>query len=156
MGRPAGWIAHRFQWGPKSVIIRPSGAQTLPSVGFYEIHGLAWSGAGAVRRVDVSTDNGRTWKPARLQRPVLPKAFTRFCLNWNWDGRETLLLSRCVDELGQVQPTLTEFARAVLGPSARTYPPGYPQIEGSQFSMCNAIQPWKVLRTGSVLNAMLD
>jgi sulfane dehydrogenase subunit SoxC len=155
-GRPAGWVAHRFQWGPKSVIIRPSGAQTLPGVGFYEIHGLAWSGAGAVRRVDVSTDNGQSWKAARLQRPVLPKAFTRFCLNWNWDGRETVLLSRCVDELGQVQPTLTEFARAVLGPTARAYPPGYPEIKGSQFSMCNAIQPWSVLRDGRVLNAMLD
>lgn len=155
-GRPGGWIAHRFQIGPKSVILRPSGGQTLPGSGFYEIHGLAWSGAGAVRRVDVSTDNGRTWKAARLQQPVLPKAFTRFCLNWNWDGRESVLLSRCVDDLGQVQPTLTEYARAVLGPSARAYPPGYPEVKGGQLSMCNAIQPWRVQRDGSVYNAMFD
>jgi sulfane dehydrogenase subunit SoxC len=151
-GRPAGWVAHRFQWGPKSVIIRPSAGLTLPGVGFYEITGLAWSGAGAVRRVEVSTNNGRSWKAARLQPPVLPKAFTRFCSNWNWDGAEAVLLSRCIDELGQTQPTLTEFARAVLGPSA---PAGYPvDIKGGEFSMCNAVQPWRVLRDGSVHNAM--
>jgi sulfane dehydrogenase subunit SoxC len=155
-GRPGGWIAHRFQIGPKSVIIRPSGGQQLPGVGFYGITGFAWSGAGAVRRVEVSTDNGRTWKDAQLQQPVLPKAFTRFVLNWNWNGAETVLLSRCTDELGQVQPTLNEYAKAVLGPTARTYPPGYPiDVKGGSFSMCNAIQSWKVMSDGSVHNAML-
>ncbi len=36
--------------GPKSVITFPSGGQQLPGPGFYEITGLAWSGAGAVRK----------------------------------------------------------------------------------------------------------
>jgi hypothetical protein len=67
-----------------------------------------------------------------------------------------VLLSRCVDELGQIQPTLTEYARAVLGPSAREYPPGYPiDVKGGSLSMCNAIQSWKVLPDGSVHNALL-
>ena len=34
--------------GPKSVITFPSGGQRLPGAGFYEISGLAWSGAGAI------------------------------------------------------------------------------------------------------------
>ena len=44
----------RFELGPKSVITRPSGGQRLPGHGFYEITGLAWTGGGTVRRVDIS------------------------------------------------------------------------------------------------------
>ena len=32
-----------------------------------QITGLAWSGGGAVRKVEVSTDGGQTWKEAKLQ-----------------------------------------------------------------------------------------
>jgi len=154
-GRPTSWTWFRYELGPKSVIIRPSGGQRLPGTGFYDLTGLAWSGAGVVRRVEVSTDGGRTWKDALLEEPVLPKAQTRFRLDWNWDGGETVLQSRCTDELGQIQPTLTEYARTVLGPKARPYPPGYPgDVERVVYGNCNAIQPWKVMRDGSVHNAM--
>src|ERR1700730_1865470 len=42
----------QFEMGPKSVITRPSGGQQLAGAGFYEISGLAWSGGGAIRRVE--------------------------------------------------------------------------------------------------------
>src|SRR4029453_13957452 len=42
----------------KSVITSPSGGQVVLDKGFHEITGLAWSGRGKVRRVDVSTDGG--------------------------------------------------------------------------------------------------
>ena len=60
------------QIGPKSVITFPSGGQQLPGPGFYEITGLAWSGGGAVRRVEVSTDGGRSWKDAEIRGPAYP------------------------------------------------------------------------------------
>ncbi len=94
-----------FQWGPKSVITFPSGGQQLPGHGFYQITGLAWSGGGAVRKVEVSTDGGQTWKDAEIRGPVHPMAHTRFGLDWKWDGQECVLQSRCTDELGQVQPS---------------------------------------------------
>ena len=53
--------------GPKSVITSPSGGMQLPGRGFYQITGLAWSGSGAVRRVEVSTDGGNSWKDAEIQ-----------------------------------------------------------------------------------------
>ncbi len=62
----------------KSVITTPSGGQMLQGKGYYEITGLAWSGRGKIKRVDVSTDGGRNWQQARLQDPVLSKALTRF------------------------------------------------------------------------------
>ena len=55
----------------KSVVTTPSGGQVLLDQGFYSITGLAWSGRGKVRRVDVSADGGRNWRTARLQAPVL-------------------------------------------------------------------------------------
>ncbi|MEN9626866.1 MAG: hypothetical protein RJA10_92, partial [Pseudomonadota bacterium] len=53
----------------KSVVTTPSGGQTLLDKGFYNITGLAWSGRGKVKRVDVSVDGGRNWRSARLESP---------------------------------------------------------------------------------------
>jgi sulfane dehydrogenase subunit SoxC len=105
----ASW--YEYQVGPKSLITFPSDAHQLPARGLYEISGLAWSGRGAIAKVEVSTDSGRTWKNAHLQQPVLRKAFTRFRLPWNWDGAETHIMSRCTNEYGDIQPTMIELAK---------------------------------------------
>lgn len=138
-----------FTLGPKSVITRPSGGQRLPVSGYYEMTGLAWSGGGAVRRVEVSTDGGRTWKDAELQGPVAPKAHTRFVFPWNWNGDEALLESRCTDENGDVQPTIAQVAKLWGAPDV-DYFRKVRLIVGD----FNAIQPWKVNRDGSVQNAL--
>ena len=138
-----------FKWPPKSVITRPSGGQRLPRPGFYEITGLAWAGLGTVRKVEVSTDGGQTWKEARLQAPVLRKAHTRFCFDWNWDGQEAVLQSRCTDDQGFIQPSFDEFTE-LWG-----YKPGAFKITTVSAWVVNVIQPWKVSREGSVENALL-
>jgi sulfane dehydrogenase subunit SoxC len=135
----------RFELGPKSVITRPSGGQRLPGHGFHEITGLAWTGGGAVRRVDVSTDGGRTYKEAELQQPVLRYAHTRFRFPWKWNGEEAVLQSRCTDERGEVQPTILEAAKN-LGVTPDYF------YDADHF---NGIQPWKVNRDGSIQNAIL-
>jgi sulfane dehydrogenase subunit SoxC len=127
----------QFVMEAKSVITFPSGDQRLPGPGFYEIRGLAWSGRGLVRRVEVSTDGGKTWQDARLQEPVLPLAHTRFRLDWRWDGGEAVLQSRCTDETGYVQPTLAALVR-IRGLNSRFFN--------------NTIQSWKVAADGSVHN----
>ena len=99
------------QIGPKSVITFPSGGQQLSGPGFYEISGLAWSGGGAIRGVEISTDGGESWKNAELRSPAHPMAHTRFGFHWNWDGKECTLMSRCTDELGTVQPTRADIAK---------------------------------------------
>jgi sulfane dehydrogenase subunit SoxC len=94
-----------FNMDVKSTITRPSEGLMLAGPGLYEISGLAWSGAGRIARVDVSADGGKSWAPAALQEPVLPKALARFRLAWRWDGRPVTLQSRATDEKGNVQPT---------------------------------------------------
>jgi len=101
-----------FEMGVKSVITSPSPGHSLKESGFYEIRGIAWTGAGKVKQVEVSTDDGKTWQVAKLQQPVLDKAFTRFRLPWQWNGRKAVLKSRATDENGTLQPTRDELIAA--------------------------------------------
>ena len=130
-----------FAMEAKSVITSPSGGMALDGPGFHEITGLAWSGYGAIRRVDVSTDGGQTWRPAALQNPVLPICHTRFRLPWRWDGKPAILQSRCTDETGYVQPTLGQIiaVRGLNGPIGSVY-------------HLNAIQSWAIAADGKVTN----
>src|SRR5262249_18810646 len=65
----------------KSVITRPSHGMTLRA-GLHQISGIAWSGEGAIRKVEVTVDGGKAWSEAQLVAPVLPRALTRFRLPW--------------------------------------------------------------------------
>lgn len=121
----------------KSVITSPSGGQMLLDKGFYNITGLAWSGRGKVKRVDVSMDGGKNWKTARLESPVLPKCLTRFNIDWSWDGSPAILQSRAIDETGYVQPKINEL-REVRGTRSVYHN--------------NAIQSWKLAASGELTN----
>jgi sulfane dehydrogenase subunit SoxC len=125
----------------KSVVTTPSGGQLLLDKGFYNISGLAWSGRGKVRGVDVSTDGGRNWRAARLESPVMSKCLTRFNLNWVWDGSPALIQSRATDETGYVQPTNRQL-RAVRGTRSIYHN--------------NSIQTWLVQESGEVKNVQVS
>lgn len=142
-----------FQMPPKSLILRPSGGQQLSGPGYYEISGLAWSGGGAIRTVEVSVDGGRTWKEARLQEPVHRMAHTRFHFDWTWNGQETVLMSRCTDDQGVVQPTLDQLDKSWGIESKDFWHSASPDHGPYHF---NAIQPWRVAQDGSVHYAMFS
>ena len=139
----ANGAALAMQIGPKSVITFPSGGQQLPGPGFYEVSGLAWSGGGRVSRVEVSTDGGQSWMDADIRGTAHPMAHTRFSFHWNWDGTEFELQSRCIDELGSVQPSRAQISEFWIER-------GEPVARGQD----NSIQPWRVDSDGSVHNAI--
>ena len=124
----------------KSVITSPSGGQVILDRGYHQIQGLAWSGRGRVKRVDVSTDGGRNWRTATLQEPIHTKALTRFRLDWNWDGGPALLQSRVIDDTGFVQPTIRQL-REVRGTRSIYHN--------------NAVQTWRVDASGEVSNVQV-
>ena len=124
----------------KSVITTPSGGQQLLETGFYNISGMAWSGRGKIKRVDVSVDGGRNWREARMETPVLTKAITRFNIDWVWDGKPAILQSRATDETGHVQPSY-RMLREVRGTRSIYHN--------------NAIQSWKVDSNGEVSNVQV-
>jgi sulfane dehydrogenase subunit SoxC len=122
----------------KSVITAPSPQSPIKhGPGPLVVTGLAWSGHGAITRVDVSVDGGINWQPARLAKAGEKMALTRFYLDINWDGSDMLLQSRAIDETGYVQPTKDQL-RDVRG-------------ENSIYHN-NCIQTWHVKTNGEAEN----
>ena len=119
----------------KSVITHPSHGMTLRGAGLHQISGIAWSGNGTIKKVDVSTDGGRTWMDAPLAAPVLARALTRFRLPWKWEGAAAVLKSRATDDSGAVQPEREKFI-AEHGNNAVFH--------------FNGIQAWSVAPNGEV------
>jgi sulfane dehydrogenase subunit SoxC len=93
-----------FVMEAKSLITNPSYGYKMNKPGIYQITGLAWSGRGKIKTVEVSADAGKTWAKAELQDPVLAKCFTRFRIPWQWKGETAILKSRATDESGYMQP----------------------------------------------------
>jgi sulfane dehydrogenase subunit SoxC len=125
-----------FEIDARSIITFPAYPVQIEK-GWVEIRGLAWSGRGKIRKVEVSTDAGRNWFPAQLQEPVLDKAHTVFRLLWQWNGQETEILSRAIDETGYTQPTLGQLI-AARGADMGGY-------------HLNPITAWYIRRDGAVL-----
>ncbi len=100
-----------FVMEAKSLITQPSFGHKLDKLGFYQISGLAWSGRGKIKKVEVSADGGKTWATAQLQEPILSQCFTRFRIPWQWTGEKVILKSRAIDETGYVQPERKELVK---------------------------------------------
>ena len=134
--------AYKFTWTmeAKSVITNPCPEKAMTHEGFNVIKGLAWSGNGRIKRVDVSIDGGVNWQTARLHDPVLPKCLTRFTFDWKWDGKPALLQSRAMDETGYVQPEIAALQK-VRGVNSIYHNHG--------------IQTWLVTEAGEVENVRL-
>lgn len=121
-----------------SVITQPSGMMEIRP-GYNRITGLAWRGHGKIAKVEVSTDGAKSWKQAQLNYPVLPKAQTRFQMEWTWDGKPTKIVSRSTDDKGNVQPDRQSFI-AAMGTNALFH--------------YNAQQTWSIDEGGRVRNAL--
>lgn len=124
-----------FTMDARSIITYPAYPAQLQK-GWVEIRGLAWSGRGKIRQVEISTDAGKTWNAARLQEPVLDKAHTYFRYLWQWNGDTTAIMSRAIDETGYVQPSLEELI------AARGIGTGY---------HLNPVTAWLIRRDGQVV-----
>jgi sulfane dehydrogenase subunit SoxC len=125
-----------FDMDARSIITFPAYPVQVEK-GWIEIRGIAWSGRGKITKVEVSTDAGKNWQPAKLQEPVLDKAHTYFRFLWQWKGDGTEILSRATDETGYTQPTLQQLVDA-RGADMGGY-------------HLNPITAWVIKRDGSVL-----
>lgn len=134
--------ARMFSWimEAKSVVTSPSPEKPILYRGIQQIRGLAWSGRGKIKRVDVSIDGGKNWKTATLHEPVFSKSLSRFTFPFNWNGNEMLIQSRAIDETGYVQPHIHELQK----------------IRGvNSIYHNNSIATWLVNKNGKVDNVRL-
>jgi sulfane dehydrogenase subunit SoxC len=132
--------ARQFQlrMDTNSVITSPSGMMEIRP-GYHRITGLAWSGHGAIKKVVISTDGANTWQEAQLNHPVLPRAQTRFQMDWVWDGKPTKVVSCSTDDQGNVQPDRKSFIDRIGTNALFHY---------------NAQQTWGIDEAGRVRNVL--
>ena len=134
--------ARMFTWvmEAKSVVTFPSPENPLNGKGLHQLRGLAWSGRGKIKRVDVSIDGGKNWNMANIHGPILNKSLTRFTMPFHWSGDQMLVQARAIDETGYVQPTIKELQN----------------IRGvNSIYHNNSIATWLVNKNGSVENVRL-
>ena len=134
--------ARMFTWvmDAKSVVTSPCPEKAINKRGVQLLKGIAWSGRGKIKRVDVSLDAGRNWQTAELHGPVLEKSLARFTMPFEWNGEEMLIQSRAIDETGYIQPTI-QALQAERGVNSIYHN--------------NAIATWMVNKDGSVDNVRL-
>ncbi|WP_089173478.1 sulfite dehydrogenase [Bosea sp. AS-1] len=130
-----------FFMDAKSVVTNPSPQAPLKQKGRNVLSGLAWSGRGTIKRVDVTLDGGKNWQSARIDGPVLDKSLTRFYVDFDWNGGELLVQSRAMDSTGYVQPTKEEL-RKIRGANSIYHN--------------NGIQTWHVKPNGETENVEIS
>jgi len=88
----------------KSIIVEPGKDEKI-SAGIVPIRGAAYAGEAGIQAVDVSVDDGRTWKPAKLIG--LQEAYAWRHWEYFWDVRqagEYTIMARATDTRGNQQP----------------------------------------------------
>jgi DMSO/TMAO reductase YedYZ molybdopterin-dependent catalytic subunit len=66
------------------------------------VGGIAWDGGYGITSVDVSTDGGKSWAPAKLGEDLGRFAFRPFSLAVNTKGKVTVM-ARATNKIGQTQ-----------------------------------------------------
>jgi DMSO/TMAO reductase YedYZ molybdopterin-dependent catalytic subunit len=95
----------------KSVIRTPApGSRVVPGKPTL-IAGVAWSGdGGAVTAVDVSTDSGRSWHPAKITSPSTSYGWRLWEMPWTpREEAYVTILARARDASGAIQPLVQEW-----------------------------------------------
>jgi hypothetical protein len=88
----------------KSIMAWPGEGDQV-HLGAHTIFGFAWSGHAPIERVEVSTDDQRTWAPARLTPGDGPLAWTRWEFDWTPSVRgEARIAVKATDARGNAQP----------------------------------------------------
>jgi hypothetical protein len=77
------------------------------------VWGWAWSGEGELTGLDVSTDGGQTWKPARFSGRWDRDSWWKWEYEWGASAGTRTLMARATDSLGRIQ--LPSRARNPLG-----------------------------------------
>jgi DMSO/TMAO reductase YedYZ molybdopterin-dependent catalytic subunit len=93
----------------KSIITQPEQSEMLPP-GKITILGAAYAGTAEVERVDISTDDGKTWNAATFIGPNEPYAWRQWQFLWTIEEKgDYTLLSRATDTAGNQQPMKADW-----------------------------------------------
>jgi DMSO/TMAO reductase YedYZ molybdopterin-dependent catalytic subunit len=91
----------------KSVIANPSSDWIMPAS--VRISGAAWSNGTSIVGVDVSTDDGSTWLPAKLGEEQAQYAWRFWHFDWKAAPGSYTILARAKDSQGNIQALKPEW-----------------------------------------------
>jgi sulfite oxidase len=92
-------------WPVKSIITSPGPNGRAKAGQTLNVRGRAWVGEGSIDRVEISTDEGKTWERATLARQGDKYAWRRFEAQVPLrNAGYTTILARAWDDRGNVQP----------------------------------------------------
>jgi len=91
---------------PKAAIARPTFGEVVPAGKPYTIHGAAWAGESALAKVEISSDGGKSWLPAKLTGAEKPFCWRTWEFPWQVPaGKGPIkLVARATDAAGATQP----------------------------------------------------
>jgi len=92
----------------KSVISAPADGATSKA-GNLAVYGTAWAGEADIVNVDISTDGGLSWNPAKLGHERAHYAWRLWRYEWKAKSGDYVVLSRATDSKGRVQPAAPEW-----------------------------------------------
>jgi len=103
LGHPPEGSAPLTVMPAKSAFELPHGARLTVGCD-HVLTGRSWSGRGAIRRVQVSTDEGKTWQDAQIKGPKLRHTWTEWECPWRPATRGPhTLMAKATDETGVTQ-----------------------------------------------------
>jgi DMSO/TMAO reductase YedYZ molybdopterin-dependent catalytic subunit len=90
----------------KAQIARPMLHEVLVAGSRYRIFGAAWCGETEIKSVEISSDGGTTWAPAKLDERSVRFAWRFFAYDWQVPAQagKATLMARATDARGQTQP----------------------------------------------------
>lgn len=89
----------------RSFLISPDGSAKIPTGFPLLLQGIAFSGYGGIKKVEVSDDNGASWHDARLGRDYGAYSFRTWQFSWVAPRPGMFQIAvRATDERGNVQP----------------------------------------------------
>ena len=90
----------------KAQIARPAMDEAIPAGEEYRVHGAAWGGEEDVATVEISDDEGATWKAATLLGEARRNAWQFWEFRWRPPSRagDCVLMARATDSAGRTQP----------------------------------------------------
>jgi DMSO/TMAO reductase YedYZ molybdopterin-dependent catalytic subunit len=89
----------------KSVIAGPSDGASLKA-GKVAVRGAAWAGEADITKVEISTDGGTNWNPAKLGHEQAHYAWRLWSYDWKaTKSGDYIILARATDSQGRTQPS---------------------------------------------------
>ena len=97
----------------KAEIARPKQGDKVSRNSNVRVQGAAWTGAGEITRVELTTDGGSTWSNARLVGESAAGAWRLWEFDWKTPANPSkrTLIARATDSAGQTQPVDRDWNR---------------------------------------------